>query len=505
MKTTMKALQTIPPLQTDNRSEASVSALFTRITALLAMTILFAGNALALALPDFETLVKQKGQAVVKISVTAEQKMTSGQRGGPQFNQDELPDFFRKYFENNPQLMPRELPRGDIPRGQAPEGRRGSGFGSGFILSEDGYIVTNAHVVAGASGITVALPDRRQYDATLIGADPRTDIALLKVNASGLPTLELGNSDGLNVGQWVLAIGTPFGFDYTATQGIVSALSRSLPDENYVPFIQTDVAVNPGNSGGPLFDTEGQVIGVNSQIFSRSGGYMGLSFAIPSNVVKTVVAQLQDNGYVSRGWLGVLIQNVDSKLAESFGMDRPEGALVSKVTPGSPAHKAGLKTGDVILSFDGQKIGQSSHLPPLVGVVPVGQSIDVEVLRSGSMKTIPVTIAELAEDRQIIKTSRNDIDNESRLGIEVAELTKEQRQELGDIEAGVIVQSVDPQGVAAIAGIVAGDVLVSFNQQPVDSVDSLARMVKQAPAGESVAVLIQRNQNPLFTALTLPE
>lgn len=502
MNTTIKTLQSTPDgkdgvLILKQQENGRSVGIFAKVAAMLAMTIVLAGNAMALALPDFESLVKQKGKAVVKISVTAQQKMTSAQPGTPQFNQDELPDNLRKFFENNPQFAPRNTPR--------PDGRRNSGFGSGFIMSEDGYIVTNAHVVADAAEITVSLPDRREYRATLIGSDPRTDVALLKVDATGLPILELGDSDGLNVGQWVLAIGTPFGFDYTATQGIVSALSRSLPNENYVPFIQTDVAVNPGNSGGPLFNTDGQVIGVNSQIFSQSGGYMGLSFAIPSNVVKTVAAQLKDNGYVSRGWLGVLIQNVNLDLAESFGMDRPEGALVSKVTPDSPAHEAGLQTGDVILSFNGTRIGQSSHLPPLVGVIPVGQSVEVEVLRNGVMKKLSVTIAELAEDREIIKTGSVETDNESRLGVVVAELTQDQREALGELKSGVIVQSVDPQGVAALAGIVEGDVLVSFNQQGIDSVDALVGLVKAAPAGEPVAVLIQRNNSPLFTALTLPE
>ncbi len=458
------------------------------LSMLVAMSLLTSGKAMAFALPDFESLVKQHGKAVVKISVTGKQTMTSS----PQFDLERMPEQFRKFFEDNP-----------APFG-GPENRPGGGFGSGFILSEDGFVVTNAHVVDNASEITVALPDRRQYTAELVGADKRTDLALLKVNASGLPTLELGDSDALNVGQWVLAIGTPFGFDYTATQGIVSALSRSLPNENYVPFIQTDVAVNPGNSGGPLFNTEGKVIGVNSQIFSRSGGYMGLSFAIPSNVVKTVIAQLKDTGYVSRGWLGVLIQNVDLSLAESFGMDRPEGALVSKVTDDSPAAAAGLQTGDIILEFNGEKIGQSSHLPPIVGAVPVGNTVDVKVLRGGNMKTLPVTIAELAEDRQVARTSSLNTDNESRLGVVVAPLTGEQRESM-DVENGVVVKSVDPQGVAALAGIVAGDVIVSFNQKSVGSVSALSQLVREAPAGESVAVLIHRNKNPLFTALTLPE
>ena len=250
----------------------------------------------AIDLPDFEGLVEDKGQAVVKVTVTATRETSSELNRLPNFNEDEMPEFFKKFFENLPDSP--EIPRGSNPA---------AGFGSGFILSEDGYIVTNAHVVNNAAQITVALPDRREFDAELVGTDKRTDVALLKVEGSGLPTLSLGDSDGLKVGQWVLAIGSPFGFEYTATQGIVSALSRSLPNENYVPFIQTDVAVNPGNSGGPLFDLEGNVVGVNSQIYSRSGGYMGLSFAIPVNVVQSVVEQLKDQGFVSRGWLLSLI------------------------------------------------------------------------------------------------------------------------------------------------------------------------------------------------------
>ena len=449
-------------------------------------------SAFATGLPDFESLVKNQGKAVVKIAVTTERKLTSGQSGMPEFDTDQIPEFFRKYFENMPQQP-------------SPRSHRGGGFGSGFILSDDGYIVTNAHVVKDAAEITVSLPDRREYEATLIGSDVRTDLALLKVNASDLPVLELGNSDDLNVGQWVLAIGSPFGFEYTATQGIVSALSRSLPDGNYVPFIQTDVAVNPGNSGGPLFNLDGEVVGVNSQIYSRSGGYMGLSFAIPVNVVKTVTEQLKSNGFVSRGWLGVSIQNLDKSLADSFGMDRPEGALVASVTDDSPADKAGLKTGDVILSFGGQSIGKSSNLPPLVGATPVGEPVDVEILRNKEKQTVSVVIAELAEDREVVRTSGAADKDDSRLGITVSELTTEQLAEYGNLEHGVLVNSVDANGVAAIAGIAEGDVLVSFNQTPVDSVATLADLVREAPEGETVAVLVQRNQNALFTALTMPE
>lgn len=411
------------------------SAVIGFITSLCLLFVSLTGTkAYAFEVPDFEQLVKDHGSAVVKISVSGKVQTSRGQP----FQGQPLPEPFRKYFEG-------------LPGQPGPENRPSAGFGSGFIISKDGYIVTNAHVVDNAAEITVVLPDRREYLASLVGSDERSDIALLKVEAENLPTLTLGDSSGVNVGQWVLAIGSPFGFEYTATQGIVSAVSRSLPDENYVPFIQTDVAVNPGNSGGPLFDTNGHVIGVNSQIYSRSGGYMGLSFAIPVNVVKSVVAQLQDTGYVSRGWLGVLIQNVDTALAESFGLDRPAGALVSNVTDNSPAQAAGVQRGDVILSFNGTEIDRSSHLPPLVGLIPVGDVVDMDVLRKGERVTLSVTIAELegSNNNKLEKTELKEQIGESRLGLSVRDLNAEQREQLGS--NGVVVEDVDPQGVAATA------------------------------------------------------
>ncbi len=453
------------------------------VIALMISSSVISGRAMALEVPDFEKLVNEQGSAVVKVSVTG--KARSGATP-PGFDMEQLPEQFRRYFENLP---------------QQPERQPSAGFGSGFVISEDGYIVTNAHVVDDATEISVALPDRREFVATLVGSDERSDIALLKVDASGLPVLQLGDSDNLNVGQWVLAIGSPFGFEYTATQGIVSAVSRSLPDGNYVPFIQTDAAVNPGNSGGPLFDTNGHVIGVNSQIFSRSGGYMGLSFAIPVNVVKSVVEQLKDTGYVSRGWLGVLIQNVDRNLAESFGLDRPIGALVSKVTEQSPAAKAGVQTGDIILSFNGVEIERSSNLPPLVGLVPAGSEAEMEVLRKGERVTLPVTIAEL-EDTQArpVKTSFEDEQGESKLGLVVSDLTGEQQAEVG---AGVMVQQVQPSGPAAEAGVQQGDIVISFNHTDISSVEQFAELVSEAPVGKPLPLLIQRGDSPLYSALTL--
>ncbi len=452
------------------------------IAVALFLTTLMPGKSMALEVPDFEKLVNEQGSAVVKVSVVGKARAAV-----PDFDSQQFPEPLRRYFENLP---------------QQPDSRPSAGFGSGFVISEDGYIVTNAHVVDNATEISVALPDRREFVATLIGSDARSDIALLKVDASGLPTLTLGDSSSLNVGQWVLAIGSPFGFEYTATQGIVSAVSRSLPEENYVPFIQTDAAVNPGNSGGPLFDTNGEVIGVNSQIFSQSGGYMGLSFAIPVNVVKSVVTQLKESGYVSRGWLGVLIQNVDKDLAQSFGLDRPTGALVSKVTQNSPAEKAGVKTGDIILSFNDAEIERSSNLPPLVGLVPAGETAEMEVLRQGERIVLPVTIAEL-EDAQAkpVKTSAKEEQDESKLGLVVSAMTQEQKDELG-VE-GVLVEQVEPSGPAAAAGIRPGDVVISFNHVEVSSVDELASLVGEVPAGTPVPLLIQRGNSPLYSALTL--
>ncbi|MGH8353365.1 MAG: DegQ family serine endoprotease, partial [Pseudomonas sp.] len=355
------------------------------------IAVLFLSQALAVRaeLPDFTELVEAASPAVVNIS-TRQKLPARPVVGSPEMPDLEgLPPMFREFFERNIPQVPRN-----------PEGgrqREVQSLGSGFIISADGYVLTNNHVVADADEIIVRLSDRSELEAKLIGADPRSDVALLKVEGKGLPTVKLGKSDDLKVGAWVLAIGSPFGFDHSVTAGIVSAKGRSLPNESYVPFIQTDVAINPGNSGGPLFNLEGEVIGINSQIFTRSGGFMGLSFAIPIAVAMDVADQLKTEGKVSRGWLGVVIQEVNKDLAESFGLEKPAGALVAQVLEGGPAAKSGLQVGDVILSLNGLPIVMSADLPHLVGGLKPGDIAKMEVVREGTRKTLQMTIGALPE------------------------------------------------------------------------------------------------------------
>lgn len=473
--------------QTRNQRSKSTQYDFAQSFKMLALLLMFismltASKVQAFQIPDFEKLVTEHGKSVVKVTVTGRTTPSDFTNQLP-----ELPPQFRYFFDN-------------IPQQQQPQPQPRSGFGSGFIISEDGYIVTNAHVVDNAEEVRIQLTDRTEYQAEIVGSDERSDIALLKIDAEGLPVASLGDSDEVSVGQWVLAIGSPFGFEYTATQGIISAVSRSLPNENYVPFIQTDAAVNPGNSGGPLFDTEGNVIGVNAQIYSRSGGYMGLSFAIPINVAMSVVDQLKSNGYVSRGWLGVYIQNVDQPLAESFGLDRPQGALVSQVTDDSPAKEAGVQPGDVILSFNGTAIKQSSELPPLVGLVPVGDEVEMELQRNNKTITLDVTIAELDDGEKPAVSSRNR-NNESKLGVVIGQLSSAQKESTNGV--GVLIEQVEPNSPAALAGMRSGDILMSFNRTDLKSPKQLQRLLKDAPRGKPVPVLIKRNSQPLFSALTL--
>ena len=457
-------------------------------------------------LPDFTQLVKDNAPAVVNISTSSAQKeeLADDEHGrqGPGYTIPNLPedsplnDFFKKFF-------------GD----QGPDGGPGaagprSSLGSGFIVSKDGYVLTNYHVVKDADQISVRLSDRREIPAKLIGSDPRSDIAVLKIDAEGdLPALKLGTSATLEVGEWVLAIGSPFGFDHSATAGIVSAKGRSLPNENYVPFIQTDVAINPGNSGGPLFNLKGEVVGVNSQIYSRTGGFMGVSFAIPIDVVMNVYHQLREKGTVSRGWLGVLIQDVTKELAESFHMTKPQGALVSKVLPDGPAAKSGIQPGDVIMKFNDREIDSSADLPPLVGSTSAGDKIPVELLRDGKRKDVTITIGELPNDEQVASTKpRQQKDHapfNDRLKLAVRELTPQERKEFGVAGPGVMVSRLKP-GPAFDAGLQEGDIVLQIDFKEIANGADFERVVAALKPGSSVPMLVQRQGNPLFMALKVP-
>ncbi|EDN67269.1 Periplasmic serine protease [Beggiatoa sp. PS] len=395
-------------------------------------------------------------------------------------------DFFRHFFENE-----------DF------EEHPSTSLGSGFIISSDGYIVTNNHVIEEAEEIIVRLSNRQEYKAELKGADKRSDIALLKVDATDLPIVQLGSSNDLKVGEWVLAIGSPFGFEHSVTAGIVSAKGRSLPRENYVPFIQTDVAINPGNSGGPLFNLKGQVIGVNSQIYSRTGGFMGLSFAIPVDVMKTVVEQLKKRGKVSRGWLGVLIQDVTQNLAESFGMERPQGALVAKVLPESPAETATFQVGDIIVSFAGKNIERSADLPPIVGSTDVGSKVQTSVIREGKQVTLEVVIGELPpeEDIQLAVSSKGTA-TFNRLGLSVIDLEEEKRETLGITEGGILVQRIE-DGAARDAGLHEEDVILMIDNINIKNVNHFREILNEL-SNTTVPVLVHRRGSPLFLALKIP-
>lgn len=442
------------------------------------------------SLPDFTELVKKHSPAVVNISTT--QKVTKRQ---VPFNIPDLPEDspLREFFDR---FLGKE--------GEEMEEFDAQSLGSGFIISEDGYVITNNHVVKDADEIIVRLSSRREYKAEVIGADKLSDIALLKIKAKNLPVVKLGKSEDMQVGEWVLAIGSPFGFDHSVTAGIVSAKGRSLPSDNYVPFIQTDVAINPGNSGGPLFNLDGEVVGVNSQIFSRTGGFMGLSFAIPIEVAMDVADQIKTKGKVVRGWLGVLIQDITQDLAESFGMKRPEGALISKVLPDSPASSAGFRAGDVIVEFDGHKIYKSSDLPPMVGRSKINTDYPMKIIRNGKKKTISVSIGELPDNLMAEDDQQEKQQKAGRLGLAVTKLSKEKRKHYGVDEHGVLVTQVT-KGPAARAGIQQGDIILMLNNEYVRDVKHYEKLVDQLPADKSIPVLVQRRQGPVFLALRIDE
>ncbi|WP_455223502.1 DegQ family serine endoprotease [Kaarinaea lacus] len=445
-------------------------------------------------LPDFTGLVEKNGAAVVNISTT--QKIKHPPTSRQPFKGDQVPegpfgDLFRHFFGDE--------------EGREFEDFDSKSLGSGFIVSKDGYVLTNFHVIKDANEIIVRLSDRRELVAEIVGSDARSDIAVLKIEGDDLPVVDIGNSDSLKVGEWVLAIGSPFGFDYSVTAGIVSAKGRNLPRENYVPFIQTDVAINPGNSGGPLFNLDGEVVGINSQIYSRTGGFMGLSFAIPINMVMNVVDQLKSSGRVARGWLGVLIQDVTRELAESFGMEKPRGALVAKVLPDSPAEKAGFQVGDVVTKFDGKNIVRSSNLPPVVGMTEVGKNVKVEILRNGKKKNLTVNLGELPDEDEVVASApQSKPAEDNKLNIVVTDLTTEQRKNLEIKENGVLVSNVS-SGPARKAGVRRGDVILMINNSDVKDTKHFKEIIDKLPEGKSVPLLVQRRGGPVFLALKLSE
>ncbi len=470
----------------------------------LAMTwLLMSMTVQARGLPEFTELVEENGDAVVNISTKMnedEQAQQSFPQGMPEMPPGmEIPegtpfdDFFKRFFGQPGQPQPPQP----------------NSLGSGFVLSEDGYILTNHHVIKDADEIIVRFSDRTEITAELLGSDERSDVALLKVDASDLDlkAVKLGDSEDLKVGEWVLAIGSPFGFDYSATAGIVSALGRSLPSDSYVPFIQTDVAINPGNSGGPLFNLDGEVVGINSQIYSRTGGFMGVSFAIPMDVVMNVVNQIKAQGYVSRGWLGVVIQDITRELAESFGLDKPRGALVSRVIAESPAAKAGFEAGDIILKFDGRKVDSSSDLPPIVGSTDVGKTAPVEIMRKNKVQTLQVKVEELPEDESLVSgqsaTPSGRFKSET-LNVEVVELTPQQREETGVESGGVMVMKIE-SGPVSRAGINPTDVIISLNNEQITSGEQFVEIAENLPVGKSIPVLVQRNGAAQFLALKIEE
>lgn len=443
-------------------------------------------------LPDFTGLVEKEGPSVVNISTVQAPSMVSNRdfQGMPNIPEDDpFFEFFRRHMQ---------------PYGGAPRDFESKSLGSGFIISSDGYILTNAHLVDAADEITVKLTDKREFRAKLIGADRKTDIALLKIEASGLPKVAQGDPGKLKVGEWVVAIGSPFGFENSVTAGIVSAKGRSLAQENFVPFIQTDVAINPGNSGGPLFNMNGEVVGINSQIYSRTGGFMGLSFAIPIDVATNISNQLIATGKVSRGRIGVLIQEVTKELAESFGLPKPDGALVASVQKGGPADKAGMEARDVILKFDGKPVTGAGDLPRIVGATKPGSKVPVQVWRNGATKEMTVTVDETPPDEKPVGRSGKRgkaPDTSNRIGLSLSELSADQKKQL-EVDNGLLVEDMVP-GIASHAGVRPGDVILSINNQDVTTVEQFNQLLNKTGKGRNIALLVRRGDTATFITMKL--
>ncbi|KUJ84365.1 serine peptidase [Microbulbifer flavimaris] len=453
------------------------------------LCLMISASACARGLPELTDLIEQNSPAVVKINTVERARAT---RGVPPQYQQQIPDIFRHLLE---------------PRGR--ERRPAASMGSGFIISDDGYVVTNNHVVDGADQVVVTLTDRREYDAQVIGTDARSDLALLKIEADDLPTVRWGESDELQVGEWVVAIGSPFGLDYSASAGIVSAMGRSIPNEsreNYVPFIQTDVAINPGNSGGPLFNLDGEVVGINSQIYTRSGGSIGLSFAIPARLAQDVVAQLRDKGRVDRGWLGVGIQDVDRDMAKAMGLARPSGALVAQVESGAPADEAGILAGDIITRFNGERIVEQGDLPHVVGQTRPGAEVPVDLMRKGKSVRLQVTVGALPGEEEPAQQASVDPSNDigGRLGLVVEEIPAAVKQRWG-VESGVIVKQVVPGKPGARAGLRSGDVVAQLGFEEVKDLEDFRRVAKSLPSDELLPIRFFRGGQPTFRTIQIDE
>lgn len=458
----------------------------------LSLVFVAAASAQAYDLPDFTPLVDKNGPAVVNVQAR-QNGSDAANAAGADDEDEQVPEIFRRFFG----------PGGPgAPRGGRPGG---VSLGSGFIISNDGYILTNNHVVDGADSVTVRLSDRRELDAKVVGSDAQYDIALLKVTATDLPAVTIGDSKKLKAGQWVLAIGSPFGFDHSVTAGIVSAVSRSFGgrDQQYVPFIQTDVAINRGNSGGPLFNLNGEVVGINSQILSNTGGFMGVSFAIPIDTAMSAVKQIKDKGFVSRGMIGVQIQDVNRELAQSLGLPRTGGALVNAVTSGSAAEKAGVKVGDVILAFGGADIVHSSDLPPVVGATAPNTKADVSLFRDGKTLSVPVVVGEATRDATA-QAAGATAPTSNPLGLVVDDLTAEQRQQLGIKDEGVLVTRIT--GLPARqAALQPGDIVLMVGKQKIKTAAEFNTAVKGVQPGDSVMLLVRRQDASLFVAVSVPK
>ena len=446
---------------------------------------IFCSLANASTLPDFTNIVDKNIDAVVIVNAVRSTN-TNSNTNVPNIP-DELKPFFERFFENNPN-----------PNNQF---RQTPSFGSGFILSTDGYVMTNNHVIENSSEITVTLNDGSVMPAKLIGTDERSDLALLKVSADDLPTVKIGDSRQLKIGEWVLAIGSPFGFDHTVTAGIVSGKKRNLPNESYVPYIQTDVAINPGHSGGPLFNLDGEVVGVNAQIYTRSGGFMGVSFAIPAETLSSVYDQLRETGKVKRGWLGVYIQQMDKDLAESFGLEKPQGAVVARILSNSPAEKAGIEQGDVILKFDNKAVKKSKDLPLLVGTSVVNSVIKVEILRGKRNISKYVKIEELPEDDKIATLTQKTVEQVTVSGITVVDIDENTKKNL-NIFGGVRVEKISSEQ-SSNSKIMIDDVITQINSKPVYSKNDFKKLVSQLADKSLANVLVYRNNTPLFIALKI--